>query len=531
MTYRYYPDGFSDTVGTDVLSYADDIYLTADGGASVFHVNSETGSNTTGAGTRASPYATIAHALTLAGAFDVIFVHEGHEETFTATQSITTAVIVIGEGEGTDRPLLTNNVASNGDMWTVTGAMHIRNLRFAANAQANTSPTIDASAAGANGIRISYCDFDCGEYDTGTKVNVFSGGGILRGCTFTSSATAYSARPSKALAGAGWVFGCTFTGGTYGWQNASELVSGWDNEASGPIGITVSGICQCAMSGDAYFSGTPSFVAHSGLGRIGHPLLAGEGLFLASGLSMVWVDSTHPQASDSAGYGKVDRPYATLKYAINTGAANGLFIVAAGHTETITSAAVTVDQTTAMIVGEGGGTNRPLLTRGYDGIAIDLDTLVTAALLANVRFAESTVSSTATRVVMDSGYSIVYGCAFDCGSYDVGTTVRVADLTVVWSSEFTSVATSSTTQPLAAVATNGSYSNIDIIDCTFDGGAKGWSSGGTAVSLECFDVFIENISLLRDSSIYIAEVGGYATGIEAFVQVGTTTGAGLVTIG
>jgi hypothetical protein len=523
-----YPDGFGGTAGDDPLVTADSIYIAGDGGADVYHVNSATGNDTTGAGTRNSPYATVGKALSLASAYDVIVVHAGHEETIATTATISVRVIIIGEGEGDDRPLLTPNIASNTDMWTLTGSPIIRNLRFGAALQANTSPTIDASDAGASYTDIAYCEFSCGEYDAGNKV-AFNTSGRLFSCDFISTATAYSGRPSRAVASPLWTWGCTFAGGTYGWQSTQTLVHGWDNTASGPVGININGACQIEVTDGAYVEGA-YYHFPDGLGMIGHPLIANEGLYLSSVFTPYYVDSQ--TGSDSAGYGVArDRPYATLKYAINTGGANGIFIVAAGHTETIITATIAVDQITAWIIGEGEGDNRPLFTRGYDGIAITLDTNATRPhLLANVRLAESTVSSTATRVSVTEALAVIHNCEFECGEMDQGSSVTFgADGVSMWSCSFTSVETTITTLPVNVIT--GTYSSsCRLLDCSFDGGAKGWASA-LAVSFDGFDLFAENLSLLRDSRFYAAESGGYATGFDCFIQIGAMTGNSGVTIG
>jgi len=515
-----FPDGFGGTAGDDPLVTADSIYVAADGGNDVYHVNSSTGSDTTGAGTRNSPYATVGMALSVAGNFDVIIVHSGHSETITVATTITARVIIIGEGAGDDRPLLTPNIAANGAMWTLSVSPYIRNLRFGASAQANTSPTIVSTALGAEYTEISHCKFYCGQYDAGNKAT-FSNTGRLFACEFVSTATSNSGRPSRAVALPMWTWGCTFDGGTYGWQNTTQLVHGWDNEASGPVGVTISGICQIEVTDGAYVAGTYRHFP-DGLGMVGHPLIANVGLYVAGSIYLRYVDSQ--TGTDGAGYGASrDKPYATLKYAINTGALNAIFIVAAGHTETITSSAITADQATAWIIGEGEGDNRPLFTRGFSGIAVDLNALATTPhLMANVRFAISTASTSSTRVSASEVLAVVHNCDFQCGALDQGATIDMAHGVVVWACTFTSAVTSSATLPSHVLS--GTHSlNFKILDCIFDGGAYGWTNG-LAVDFQGFEMFAENLSLLRGSIFSVYETGGYATGFDCFIQVSEMTG-------
>ena len=526
MTYRYYPDGFGEVTGTDPLSYADKIYVTADGTADVYFVDSATGNDTTGTGTRSNPYATIAKAFTVAGNFDVIFVRAGHEETFTTTQTVSTSVIIIGEGEGDDRPLLTPSVPSNGNMWTVSAGAVIRNLRFAASTIATTGYIIDSSWPN----RISYCEFDSGQHNDNWIVRMTTSGGFLYACEFIASGTSTSTRPYGSVSGSEWAIGCTFTGGTYGWQNAVSLVNWWDNTATGPIGISVTGFCQVQLSGDAYFTGTGSVTA-DGLGRLGHPLIANPGLCVGSGLSIAWVDSTNPNNGDTASHGSVDKPYATLTYAINTAASTSLFVVNAGHTESIT-AKILLDQARGMIVGVGTGVNRPLFTRAFNGTAMELNLSSTNGMIANIRFAVSTVSSSLDRVTAAGTAPLIHNVEFKCGSNDAGSSVLQGDGSMLLGCSFISEVTYSApapAQPAAALASAPYTVGHSVVDCTFDGGGYGWILG-RAINMSGFEAFYENLTLLRDSAVYLAEVGGYATGFDAFVQVGTTTGASTVTI-
>jgi len=522
-----FPGGLGGTTGDDPLATAKNVYVySAD--QNVYFVDSATGDDTN-AGEREDPYKTISQALSVAGSGDVIVVFAGHTETVTAAETIASRVTIIGEGAGTSRPLLTPNVAANGDMWTITAAAQIRGLRFAASAQANTSPTLDASAAGAIGCRISYCDFDCGDDDDGNKVHM--NGGIVENCVFTASGTTRDTRPSRALTGARWVFGTTFTGGTYGWANTNSFTSGWDNAATGPVGLvgaTGFSVIQCAVSGGAYFdfTATPDYHWYpEGLKMTGHPLISGAGLFLSGDTSVRYVNTTG--GSDAAGFGKsVGQPYATLKYAVNTAAPTGLIVVAQSHTETIDTAAIVVDQAGCIIVGEGTGTNRPKFTRNWNGIAIDLDN-ATEAALCNITFAQSGTSSTAARInVQDPGF-VIHQCDFDCGANDAAATILAdaplakGDDLYIWSCSFTSTATTNTTVPVHAIDSEDT-DNLLMKNCTFDGGAHGWSLGMCARA-SAAELFCENLTLLRNS-MFVVEPESYAVAIEAIVQVSKATG-------
>jgi len=90
--------------------------------------------------------------------------------------------------------------------------------------------------------------------------------------------------------------------------------------------------------------------------------------------SVYFVNSGHSRAADaSTNTGDdPDSPFATIDYAIGrcTASKGDVIIVAAGHTETITTAAaIAVDVAGITIIGLGNGTNKPTITFGTNTTA------------------------------------------------------------------------------------------------------------------------------------------------------------------
>lgn len=119
-----------------------------------------------------------------------------------------------------------------------------------------------------------------------------------------------------------------------------------------------------------------------GVSSFGMPVLGGP--LMTTG-QVFFVDSGHSMASDSVGHGTVDRPYATINYAVGKCFANNSdhIVVMPGHTETISGAsALLADVAGVTIVGVGYGAARPVLSFTATSSTFD----VTAASLTMNNF-------------------------------------------------------------------------------------------------------------------------------------------------
>lgn len=133
-------------------------------GGDIYYVNSATGSSANDGLTPTAPKATLAQALALATAGDLILVAAGHAETLTAAVALGTAgVMISGEGAGNKRPTFTVNGTVDGlnitadDVW-------VDNLLFA-------TPTLVATA----------------------QINIAAARAVVRGCGFVQGANSRDA--------------------------------------------------------------------------------------------------------------------------------------------------------------------------------------------------------------------------------------------------------------------------------------------------------------------------------------------------
>lgn len=515
---------------------ADSLYFYVETSTNVYYVSSLTGSNSNNGG-KLTPWATLKYALSQAGTGDLIILRAGHTETISTQIQISNRCFVFGEGQGNSRPTFASNLTGN-DAIQVTSDAVIRGIRIIEGLQSTTGVALNASSG--QGCRLLYCDFVCGPNDQATKVTMNTTASFMHSCTFSSTATSSATRPVRGLSGAQWVFDTTFTAGSYGWQNTNSFNYGWGNEASGPVGIggsTSTSVIQCDISGGAYFDCTsnPDYrIFPEGMGLVGHPLISGRGLFVSGFVK--YVDSTKGTDLTASGASK-QLPYATLKYAINTAAVAGLYVVGAGHTETVTSAAIIAAAAGMIIVGEGTGDNRPAITRGYGGPAFTANSTSPVGVM-NIRWLASSVASggfAKTRAYRAG--TVWHQCTFEQGALDTasgsnGLSLAYSGSTygqdaLVWGCDFKSVVTSTAALPDTGLHGQDA-DNVHVMDCTFDGGAYGWTNG-EGFQLGFGSVLAENITLVRGTMCAFRSYA-YQLYLNALLQVSSATGGSGVLI-
>lgn len=535
---RHYPDGFYGAASDDPLASAANVYHHVEPTTDVRFVHSGIGSNTTGQGTRDAPFATLAHALSLSGDGDVIYLMRGHSEVITAQITVGVRVLIIGEGRGNERPSLSfnqNDAGSPRYMLNVTAPCHIRNIRFVGVLSAHPhggGAYVFASAAGARGTRISYCEF-IGALSAGIHSVVMNvNGSVVDGCVFVSQATVadVTGRPLGALLDGYLVRNCTFDGGAYGWRQPSTIRWGWGNVARGPVGITGAAtvsVVQCEMFDDAHFA-APSSVDYQvypdGLGLVGHPVISGRGLYVSGDPTRLCYVHNVTGVNTATVPATPGVPRQTLAYALGAGGAVGLVVVRAGHEEDL--AAIVPVANPTMIVGEGVGANRPRFRSTGGGIWLNH---ASGGILANcVMRAEGGV---AHRAVVNANGALVEGCRFESGNGELGAGVYIngVDDALIDSCEFVSVATGAAPAQGLGGLPSSLTDNVAVRNCTFDGGSRGWF-GGYAALLATSGVLAEGLTLLRGSN-WVMDVYGYYVPTNALVQVNrATVGSGVVTM-
>jgi hypothetical protein len=347
------------------------IAASAEGGAlgNIYYVDSgSTGAadNTTRGGTTpGSAFATIDYAIGRCSGNngDMIYVMPGHAETVTAAITLDVAgVSIIGLGSGTGRPTISCATNSIDEMTVTAANCTIENLYFN-ESTGTTSRTSFINVAGAY-CTIRNCHFDCGQYDL-EQITVAAGGTNLtvEDCYF--SVTADGPDSAIELEGASddlIVRRCHFNGGS--------ATNAWDAGA-----INSATACNRVTIEDNYFIYGKTGIPFIDLTAVDEPPVIRNNVMLpigaAAGLANnyngpanYYVDSRTGNNTTGAGH-SWQVPCATIDYAVGLAtSSNGDIIhVAAGHSETLTSAAtLTVDKTGLTIKGYGNWNNRPTLT-------------------------------------------------------------------------------------------------------------------------------------------------------------------------
>ena len=111
----------------------------------------------------------------------------------------------------------------------------------------------------------------------------------------------------------------------------------------------------------------------NGVSSFGVPVLGGS--IMTTG-NVFFVDSGHAQAADAVGHGTVERPYATIDYAVGQcTASNGDYIVAMpGHAEVVSAAGgLDLDVAGITVIGIGRGASMPTVTATSATGDVDID--------------------------------------------------------------------------------------------------------------------------------------------------------------
>lgn len=214
---------------------------------------------------------------------------------------------------------------------------------------------------------------------------------------------------------------------------------------------------------------------------LGHWLATSAPLYMSGNIWFVHAD-TGADNDDPAGQHKLE-PLATLEKAIDNASDHDLIVLLDGHEETLTGP-LTINKR-VMIVGGGMSAGYPTVKftpniAGNDNLFV---VSVTNVLLGNIYFEENLQANTDPRILVSQGGFRMEGCHMDCGQYDQGPGVSLANSESSLANyfrdcTFVSTASAIDEQPDCAVKTAGpgTYTCLDFEGCTFDGGSYGFSN-------------------------------------------------------
>lgn len=229
---KLYPNGLGESAGGDVLATQKPLFMSGN----VWWVNSATGVDAGGSAgqDREKPLATIGQANTNATDGDIIVLQSGHNETLSAQLNLK-AVSLVGIGTTSGKPAaqLKINSASATLLNLAVAATEIRNVYFPASVQSNTSANGKLRLANIDNCVISGCYFESSALDqlAALEVATIADEALIENCTFVSTATTVTTRPTRGLYVSGaitdlHVVGCVFDDGTVGYSTAACDISG-----------------------------------------------------------------------------------------------------------------------------------------------------------------------------------------------------------------------------------------------------------------------------------------------------------------
>jgi len=202
-----------------------------------------------------------------------------------------------------------------------------------------------------------------------------------------------------------------------------------------------------------------------------------DGPTYLSGL-VQWLDTINGNNANAGTH--PEQPVKTLAQAVTNSAANGIIIIGAGSSESLTDSGGGVGQALALaglsIFGCGTGSSRPRYTCAD---IINLFNVSAADVwIENLYFPASTAAATA-RILLAATGNVVKDCYFECGASDTNRALNIRDSnnTVRGCSSVTTAS-----RPAIGLEVSVAADCTVIEDCTFNGGSYGWTDYSLKVS-------------------------------------------------
>jgi hypothetical protein len=186
-----------------------------------------------------------------------------------------------------------------------------------------------------------------------------------------------------------------------------------------------------------------------------------------------WVDTID---GDNANAGnKPELPVATLAQAITNSASNGVIIIGAGSSETLSGSQTFGALTGVSVFGCGTGSSRPRYT--CSGAVNMINAGNAGTWIEGLYFPASTAVAT-SRILVGADGTTIKDCYFECGANDTNRAVNVQGVSRIEGCSFVAVAE----RPAIGVEVSAATTDVTVVSCTFDGGSYGWTDYAFKVS-------------------------------------------------
>ena len=537
MTVRIYPNGTGGALGDELVTETQ-IYTTG----IIYYVH-HTGNNSNTGQFRQKPFATLVHALTVIADCDVIVLMDGHTETISAPQTVSTnGVKIVGEGisDGNPTVMLTSSLTDQ-TMLTVSGSsVALAGVHVRGGSAQSTLPRV--LWTGIRGM-LRGCYFECDAGLTGAAAfaySIFATGMRIFSTKFVVTST--TTQPIYGVLSQGSTDAefeaVTFDGGVVGFGiggyvdfsifagtgparlrcQQMRLLNGAGfltaDDTTGYLGIS-------ERTGAAVVSGFANHLA-GGFRQIGDPLLADTELYM-SGLPIY----VHYGTGNDSNSGRDElAPKKTITGALSVTGDECYFIVCLpGHSEplaagivagsigvTIIGCGTTDGKPSCRIYGNGEGPNTPLTTGAqcyFRNLWLDHNIVAT---------------SNQTRIVlMSQVYSELRGCLVTVGYRDqVGVEVSM-DKVTVRDTKIESAGTGDTTRPTRGLYGSAAKADIDLRGLVLSNGTHGF----TISAIDASGVVLTRLYGIAMSLLFGADVK-LTTSTTGLLNPETTSGSALV---
>lgn len=240
----------------------------------------------------------------------------------------------------------------------------------------------------------------------------------------------------------------------------------------------------------------------------------------------VWYVSSYSGTDAASPRGQQrEFPLATIGQAHTNAVAGDIIVCLDGHGETLT-ATQTFNKAGITLVGEGSNSGVPTVGFSINSAAVSLFNVTAAGVkFRNFRVRENDQLSVASKITWAAANGEMRNCYVACGAKDVASLSLGAGSNSFCLRSSTFVSTTTTNRPGSAVFLSAAVSDLDILDCVFDGGELGFSASSVALDLSLFAVTRlrgESVSMIRgaDASINAATIG--------YFNIQTSTGGSRV---
>lgn len=215
--------------------------------------------------------------------------------------------------------------------------------------------------------------------------------------------------------------------------------------------------------------------------------------------SVQWLDTIN--GNDANAGSLPELPVKTLAQAVTNSAANGVIVIGAGSSESLSSSQ-TIALAGLSIFGCGTGSSRPRYT--CTG-TVNMWNLSAAGIWVEGFYFPASTAVATSRVISAADNQVVKDCYFECGTNDTNRALNFSGGNNCKADGCSFVVTAS--RPAIGIQIPNAVTDTTIVNCTLDGGSYGWSDYALKVSGAALRTRVINPTLANRSDIGFTVTG------------------------